>query len=288
MIRLAIIGFGEVGQRLAQDLSSRPDLTITVWDRLFIEPDSTPGRAAERMTVQKAPALGDAVDNATHVISAVTAAEAIPVAMEAGPLLSPGVWYLDVNSISPSSRASAAAAVQLHGARYIEAAVMSPIEPHGCNSPILLGGPHASAFPVQDLGLGNARVYDSRLGTASAAKLCRSVVIKGLEALMTESLCAARHYGVETTVLESFRHLFAHPDISEFARYLITRSLQHGTRRADEMEEAAGTVRDAGLAPWLAEATAARQRWSGERQQTASRTLSLSELLDATRLETPC
>ena len=92
MTRLAIIGFGEVGQRLAQDLVTRPDLTIIVWDRLFTEPDSNPGQAADRLNVQKARTLSDAVQNATHVISAVTAAEAIPVASEAGPLLSTGVW----------------------------------------------------------------------------------------------------------------------------------------------------------------------------------------------------
>ena len=37
--------------------------------------------------------------------------------------------------------------------------------------------------------------------------MCRSVMVKGMEALLGESLLAARHYGVESAVLESLDSL---------------------------------------------------------------------------------
>ena len=48
-------------------------------------------------------------------------------------------------------------------------------------------------------------VFSDEIGRASAAKMCRSVIVKGMEALLGESLLAARHYGVESAVLESLR-----------------------------------------------------------------------------------
>jgi hypothetical protein len=42
---------------------------------------------------------------------------------------------------------------------------------------------------------------------------------------------------------------------------MIGRVLEHGARRAREMEEVAKTLRDAGIEPVMAEATARRQDW---------------------------
>jgi hypothetical protein len=50
-------------------------------------------------------------------------------------------------------------------------------------------------------------------------------MIKGIEALLTESLLAARHYGVESTVLASLRDLFPSEDRPRISQYMISRSL---------------------------------------------------------------
>ena len=117
------------------------------------------------------------------------------------------------------------------------------------------------------------------LGRASAAKMCRSVMVKGVEALLSESLLAARHYGVEAEVLDSLQDLFPQSDWPELARYMISRSLQHGRRRADEMREVAKTVAGAGLEPWMSSACAERQDWAGRRAALAGEQ-ELGALLD--------
>ena len=104
-----------------------------------------------------------------------------------------------------------------------------------------------SSSSVSSLGFTGASVFAREVGKASAAKMCRSVMVKGMEALLTESLLTARRHGVEETVLASLKDLFPAADWRKLAQYMISRSLIHGKRRAEEMREVAQTVKNAGL-----------------------------------------
>ena len=149
------------------------------------------------------------------------------------------------------------------GGRYVEAAVMTSVPPHRSAVPILLGGPHArSALAlVTDIGLTGATFHDERLGVASATKLCRSVMIKGLEAMVVESFTAARAHGVEDAVLASLAETFPGIDWEAQGAYFFQRTIEHGRRRSEEMAEAARTVAEVGLEPHSAVGTASRQAW---------------------------
>ena len=113
-------------------------------------------------------------------------------------------------------------------------------------------------------GLSNATAYSTEVGRAAATKLCRSVIVKGLESLLAESMLAARHYGVEREVLDSLPNILPPADWEQVAAYFMSRSLQHGQRRSEEMQEAAATVSDAGVTPWMSEASVLRQRWAAQ------------------------
>jgi 3-hydroxyisobutyrate dehydrogenase-like beta-hydroxyacid dehydrogenase len=263
---VCLIGFGEVGQTLARDLRAA-GTTLTAWDIQFPDSDSIPSRALPDSGVRAARSAAEAMHGASVVISAVTAADCLAAAEDAAPLLPPGSHFLDLNSVSPASRIAAHAAISKGAGRFIEAAVMSPIRPAGVRSPILAGGPHAAAFlPVaRELGFARMSVLSDAVGRASASKMCRSVMIKGIEALLAESLAAARHYGVLDAVLDSLGELLPARDWRTLSSYMIRRSLQHGRRRAAEMREVARTVREAGITPWMSEATVARQDWAADR-----------------------
>jgi 3-hydroxyisobutyrate dehydrogenase-like beta-hydroxyacid dehydrogenase len=288
-VRIALVGFGEVGQTLAADLRAAGRDAPGAWDRLFADPASPPSRAiatqgAARAAAGMAPALRDA----SLVISAVTAGECLAAAREAAQSIAPGAYFFDLNSVAPSTKEQAAREIEAAGARYVEAAVMSPIGPKRIASPMLLGGPHAAGFApfARELGFAGVEVFADTFGSASAAKMCRSVMIKGMEALLTESLLAARRYGVETTVLASLRDLFPGHDWPQLARYMISRSLLHGRRRAEEMREVARTVEDAGIDPWMSAACAERQDWAaGHRGALVHE--ALGPLLDAVLAATP-
>jgi 3-hydroxyisobutyrate dehydrogenase-like beta-hydroxyacid dehydrogenase len=153
------------------------------------------------------------------------------------------------------------------GGRFVESAVMTSIPPFGIKVPMLLGGAHAAELRNLLAPLGFAmEVASNDVGIASAIKMCRSVMIKGLEALVTESFTAARAYGVEDRVLASLHETFPTLDWETLGSYLMSRSALHGKRRAEEMREVAVTVREAGLEPWMASATAERQDWMGRQK----------------------
>ena len=145
---------------------------------------------------------------------------------------------------------------------------MTSVPPHGLLSPMLLGGPEARSF-VERMAQFDIRVsvFSDQIGRASSVKMCRSVMIKGLEALATECLLSARHYGVEKDVLRSLSDTLPHEDWPGLARYLISRALEHGKRRAEEMREVARTVEDAGIEPLLSLSIAARQDWAWKQGQ---------------------
>jgi len=285
--RFAIIGFGEVGQILGQDLAAAGCEPVGVFDIRFDDPDSGPSRAA---TGPWRPGLShqDAVRGAQLVISAVTAEQGLEAAKATAGGIEPGAFYVDVNSVSPGVKRASAQAINAAGGRYVEAAVMTAVPPHRIKSPMLLGGPHAAAFLEMATPLGfNAKVYSTEYGKASAVKMCRSVMIKGMEALITESLLTARRLGVEDDVLASLGETLPVPDWEAFARYMLTRSLQHGERRAEEMREVARTVQEAHIAPLMSSSIAERQDIAAKLGQGVDLKADLDGILDALLAKIP-
>ena len=107
----------------------------------------------------------------------------------------------------------------------------------------------------------DAKVASQELGVASAVKMCRSVMIKGLEAMVIEAYTTARAYGVEDAVLASLQETFPGIDWEKQGAYFFQRVIEHGRRRSEEVREVAQTVREIGLEPWSAQGTAERQAW---------------------------
>ncbi len=262
--QIALIGFGEVGGIFGKDLAAA-GLTVSAYDILFdAEQLRSPMLAkAKSANVRACDSLKEAVRDAELVISAVTASSALEVARSAAPFLSDDQIYLDINSVSPETKREIASAVNKSPANFIEAAVMAPVSPQRLKVPMLIGGANAAAVAsrLQATGLSVKPVSD-RVGVASAIKMCRSVIIKGLEAITVESMLTARRYGAEKHVLASLAATY--PSMGwdgPLPDYLISRVAEHGKRRAAEMREAAQAVADAGLEPLTALATAQRQDW---------------------------
>ena len=176
-------------------------------------------------------------------------------------MLHAGQVFLDINSCSPDTKRANAAAVESSGADYVEAAVMAPVAPQRLKVLMLLGGRRAQelAPALQALGL-NVSFIATESGVASAVQMCRSVGIKGLEALAVESLLAARRFGAEKEVLASLQGTFPQMGWQDkLPDYLISRVAEHGRRRAAEMREVAHTLESVGVEPTMARATAVRQ-----------------------------
>ena len=262
MTRLAFIGFGEVGQTFAKGLSGKDGVAVAAYDLKF---DSAGVRGdmiarAEALGVRVAADAADAAREARVVISAVTAAAAGEVAAAAARYLRPGQIFLDINSASPNTKRTAAGQVAVSGADYVEGAVMAAVAGPGLKVRILAGGAAAQAAAdlLNPLGL-NLTPVATEIGRASATKLSRSIVIKGLEAILVQCAAAARRWDVEADVIASLKATYPGIDWPSQVEYAAERVGKHGLRRAQEMREAAAMVADLGLDPVLCEAIAAVQ-----------------------------
>jgi 3-hydroxyisobutyrate dehydrogenase-like beta-hydroxyacid dehydrogenase len=261
-MNVALIGYGEVGRILAEDLRAR-GVAVSAYDLKLHSEHGQPLREhAAAQGVVLGAAHAQAVHGADLVVSAVTASQAVAVAEACAPGLKQGAFFLDFNSASPGAKCRAAALVDGASGRYVEGAVMTSIPPYRIKVPLLLGGPNAAALQPLLVDLGFApKVTSEKLGVASATKMCRSVMIKGLEAMVIESFTAARAYGVEDAVLASLKETFPGIDWEKQASYFFQRVIEHGRRRSEELREVAETVREIGLVPWSAQGTAERQAW---------------------------
>lgn len=269
---IAFIGFGEVGQTFAEGLLEQDDVRISAHDILVGQPAGKrlEERAAELGVTLHASAPAAARD-AQIVISAVTASQAEPVAEAARSYLTAGQIFLDVNSAAPTTKQRAARHVEAAGAHYVEGAVMAPVLKPGRKVPILAGGPRAAETAELLNGLGmNLTPVSTEHGIASAMKLCRSIIIKGLEALMVDCAAASEAWGVKDPVFASLAETFPSIDWHAAADYMRERVATHGARRSAEMREAGEMLAALGIEPTLANAVSDAQL-RGSRRATEER-----------------
>jgi 3-hydroxyisobutyrate dehydrogenase-like beta-hydroxyacid dehydrogenase len=261
--RLCFIGFGEAGQAMAAGLREAGANTIAAWDILFPHSDGELlRRAGEAAGVRLATSAADAVQDADIVVCAVTAAASLEAAQTAKPHLG-GQFFLDINSVSPGRKQETAKALAEH-ARYVDVAVMAPIHPARHQTPLLLAGPHAEEVEPSLRALSMKTTLAGReVGAAAAIKMIRSVMIKGMEALTWECFVAAARAGVVDQVMASIAKSYP-LDWAKIIEYNLERMASHGTRRAAEMEEVADTLRELGVDPLMATASAQRQREMGQ------------------------
>lgn len=265
---IGIVGFGEVGGIFGRGLLGKPGVgRIAAWDTLFAGTDGTQAReAAARDGIVAADGVAELCQSADLIISAVTASNTLTVAEEVAAHIRPGCIFLDLNSASPGTKQKAAAWIDGKGGHYVEAGVMTSVPPYGIRVPMLLGGGHAAALAATLAAWGmDAKPVSDQLGVASAIKMCRSVMIKGLETLVIESYSTARAYGVEDHVLPTLQETFPSIDWTVQGAYFFSRVVQHGKRRAEEMRESANTVREAGFEPFMTAAIAEKQQWVADK-----------------------
>ena len=258
---LGFIGFGEAAFWLARSLREQGVTKVVAYDLHT----STPKRGelirqrAQEAHARLLPRLADLPPECDIVFSAVTAAAARTVGEESAAYLEPRQFYVDINSVSPTVKQAVGAAMDARGVSFVEAAVMSTVPPLGHRVPMLLCGPGARSFSelMSPYGM-NLEVLDGPLGSASAIKMFRSVIIKGLEALMLECVLGAEQYGASDKVFASISASMPGIDWNKLAHYMIGRTALHAERRVHEMEEVARTLADLGIEPIMASATARR------------------------------
>lgn len=260
-MRIGMLGYGEVGQCFAAELARDSGLGLAAYDRQLDH--AGPRRPLVDHAVRnRVTTLGSALDLAERselIVCAVTVDQALAAAESAARASLVGKWFLDVNSTSPATKVACAAVVNRSGGRYVDAALMTAVPARGLRVQMLLGGPQASLLEPLLTQLGfSARTVAPEVGVPAAIKMCRSVVVKGLEAVVIEGFTAARALGVEEYLLASLQDALPGLDWDGQADHLFARAVQQGRRRAGEMRCCAETVAAVDVPATMAEATARR------------------------------
>ena len=248
---LSLLGFGEAGSSLAHASNWRD--SARTFDIRAVDVTSA--------GVVRCASAAEAVAGSPVIISVVTADAAVDVARISAQSIAKDALYLDMNSVSPDSKREAEQAIVAAGGRYVDIAVMAPINPQLMAVPLLLSGQFApdGMEALRRLGFTNVRVVGADVGRASTIKMLRSVIYKGLEALTAESLIACERAGVTDEVLASLGG-----DWAIQADYRLDRMLVHGVRRAAEIQQSSKTLQALGVSPNLSNGTVVWQQAIGE------------------------
>lgn len=264
-ISLALIGFGEAAQAFVEGMADSAPTGLRGHDLKSLSdiPAIRAAKAADfaRFNVKEAASTAEATAAASATLSLVTADQALKAAISAAASLQPGALYFDGNSVSPQTKRRAAEAIEAAGGRYVDTAIMSPVRPALTAAPLLLSGPHveAGAEVLRRLGFSNVRALQGPVGSSSAVKMIRSVMVKGIEALTAECLSAAVAAGVDQEVLASLDASDKPQSWVTRGDYNLDRMMVHGGRRAEEMREVVATLEELGITPAMSRATVAWQ-----------------------------
>jgi 3-hydroxyisobutyrate dehydrogenase-like beta-hydroxyacid dehydrogenase len=241
---IALLGLGEAGYAVASGLTGRA--RVTGFDPAWTE------RPAGFTVLGSA---AGAVAGAQVVLALTAAADAPGALASALGHTAPGAVYLDLSTSSPDLKRELAATAAAHGLTFAEGVLMAPVLRLLERTPVLTAGPGAgrAAEALNRCGM-DVTPLGGEVGEAAARKLLRSIVVKGLTALMVESLRAAENQGLGRWCHDHLIDTLTELD-GDQVRRLLDGTEQHSVRRVAEMEAAVRMVRSAGEQAAMTEAT---------------------------------
>jgi 3-hydroxyisobutyrate dehydrogenase-like beta-hydroxyacid dehydrogenase len=265
---IALIGFGEAGSTIAHGLAAEggwrgpsrpgdnaPRRLIAIDTALDRDARGTAlGKAARALDVAIESRYTAALSEADLVICAVPGDNAAEAAEAAGPLLKPGAHYLDLCTITGRMSDADRAFIEAGKGRYIDVAVMGGFFKQGMKAPMLVAG--ADVEPIvawMNTNGFEAKALGPKPGSASAVKMVRSVLVKGIEALGIEALVTAQRQGILEEVLACLADADQMP-FRDFIAMLVQTHIVHAGRRWEEMGLVAQTLRETGVEPLMTEA----------------------------------
>ncbi|MDB5512972.1 MAG: NAD(P)-dependent oxidoreductase [Enterovirga sp.] len=286
---IGFVGFGEAARCFAAHLDTvSPGGLLAFCDGRSNRPPYREEfrKGAETVGVELVDGLDELLARADVVVSAVVVATAAEVGTAIARALRPGTLVVDINASTPSAKTKVAEAVSAAGGSYVDANLMGAVSIYGAAVPLYSSGDGAERFAAIFGPLGfSVEIAGSKPGAAAAVKMLRSVVTKGMEALIVEAMVAASVAGVRAEALRGICEPMDATRFSAFADMCIRTDVLHAERRAVEMDGVADGLRELGVSPIMTEATSARLRASAALDQRDAflrrETYTADQVLDA-------
>jgi 3-hydroxyisobutyrate dehydrogenase-like beta-hydroxyacid dehydrogenase len=244
-VRVAVLGLGEAGWLYAGGLAAR-GATVIAFDPAV---STAPAGVAVSSDAE------EAVRAADVVASLVGASAAHAVGVAAFPAMRPAAVYADMNTAAPDDKRALAAEAAGADVLFADVAIMAPVPRAAELTPLLVSGSGAELLAAEwgPLGIPLTSAGPDA-GTAAGLKLLRSVFMKGLAALVFESVSAADRLDAGDWIRAEIAAELG-SEGSALVERLLTGTRQHAERRTHEMEDVAAFLATLGTPAWMTDST---------------------------------
>lgn len=245
-LKIAILGLGEAGSHFANDLVR---LGVKI-----IGYDPNPLRKLDA-SIQLKSSNAEAVKDADIIFSANLSSVSVEIAEELTGVLKPNQFFCEMNTSGPEKKIKIAEILKPSGVKIIDLAIMAPVPPKGIFTPLLASGEYAAEFldKVKSLNLDLKIIENSQIGDAATRKLLRSIVYKGIAAVVCEAMEAGKTFGMETYIRGQISSLIGGND--EIIDRFVEGSRIHAVRRMHEMEAVIEMLEAQGIEPIVTRGT---------------------------------
>ncbi len=244
-MRVAVFGLGEAGSLFAADLAAEGH------EVAGFDPAEVPTPAGVERFDDPRAVVGDA----DLVLALTSAADARTALTQALADIPASALYADLSTSGADLEAELAGLAGERGLLFADVALMAVVPGKGMRTPALVSGPGADRYvelmapmgvPVESIG--------GVAGDASTRKLLRSVMMKGLAALVIEAMRAAGEAGQSEWL---WGNLTAQIEAADGAllRRLVDGTGLHSERRRHEMEASRDLLESLGVDPVMTRST---------------------------------
>lgn len=245
MTRIAVFGIGEAGSAIAADLAAA-GAEVGAFDPADVP---TPADVERFDSPQE-------VVRGRDLIMAITAAvDAQTAIAQAWNVLPRGAVYADLSTAPPTLKEDLNDTATLRGLEFVDVALMSTVPGNGLATPSLISGPGAASYArlVEPLG-GRVEIVGDQAGQAATRKLLRSIVTKGVTAIVSEAISGAEAAGLEDWMRD---HIYEFIESADRAvvRRLLEGTTPHLERRIVEMDSASALLESLEVEPIMTRAT---------------------------------
>lgn len=246
IMKIAILGLGEAGARFANDLA---EMGVTVMGY-----DPNPVRELHPF-VMLASSNAEAAKDADVIFSVNLSSVSEEVAQDIFPVLKNTQFFLEMNTSSPDKKKKIDMILKPTGVQFIDLAIMAPVPPKGIKTPFLAAGEEVFAFlaKMKPLKLDLSLVENGKVGDAATMKLLRSIVYKGVAAVICEAVEAGDVFGMPEYIRKQISSIIGGND--DLIERFVEGSKTHALRRMHEMEAVIEMLEERNLNPIVTRAT---------------------------------
>ena len=258
-LNVGFLGFGEAGYHFAKDLTHAGLSGIVAYS-----PSGAKAAPGDPICVRATDAGVELVarprelcQRAHLIIALVPGKIALRTLRSVRAYL--GAAHIYVDASTAAVKAMERAGQLLAGkCGFVDAAIMGTVALNGIKVLTVASGPHAEVFRALLAPYGmNIQVIGENPGAATAMKLIRSVCMKGLAALLLESLEAAQRYGVLDAVAVDIAGSIDERPFAQIIKRFVCGTALHAERRVHEMTESLELLRSLGASTRMTRATRA-------------------------------